>query len=134
MTTNHPVVARDQWLAERKALLGREKQLTRLGDEVARERRALSWVRMDKDYVFDSADGPRALAALLSENGFGGSKLTVLEALGGPHERLRASLAAKFDLADVSSLNVVALEVEASADARILSRAPGLPDALFEHD
>ena len=64
MTTNHSVVARDQWLAERKALLEREKQLTRLGDEVARERRALSWVRMDKDYVFDSADGPRALADL----------------------------------------------------------------------
>jgi precorrin-6Y C5,15-methyltransferase (decarboxylating) len=80
------------------------------------------------------ADGPRALAALLSENGFGGTKLTVLEALCGPHERVRASLAAKFDLVDVSSLNVVALEVEASANARILSRAPGLPDALFEHD
>ncbi|AMN43905.1 decarboxylating precorrin-6Y C(5,15)-methyltransferase [Rhodoplanes sp. Z2-YC6860] len=80
------------------------------------------------------ADGPRALAALLSDNGFGGTRLTVLEALGGPHERVRTSAAAKFNLVDVSPLNVVALEVEASADARILSRAPGLPDALFEHD
>jgi precorrin-6Y C5,15-methyltransferase (decarboxylating) len=80
------------------------------------------------------ADGPRALAALLSENGFGGTRLTVLEALGGPHERVRISSAATFDLDNVGPLNVVALTVEASGNARILSRAPGLPDALFEHD
>ena len=61
---NHPVVSRQQWLAERKALLAREKELTRLGDQVARERRALSWVRMDKDYVFDTPQGPRSLADL----------------------------------------------------------------------
>jgi len=61
---NHPVVSRQQWLAERKALLAREKELTRLGDQIARERRALSWVRMDKDYVFDTPQGPRSLADL----------------------------------------------------------------------
>jgi precorrin-6Y C5,15-methyltransferase (decarboxylating) len=80
------------------------------------------------------ADGPRALATLLNENGFGKSKLTVLETLGGPHERIRISFAAKFELGDIGPLNVVALEVEASGNARVLSRAPGLPDALFEHD
>jgi predicted dithiol-disulfide oxidoreductase (DUF899 family) len=67
MTTiiaNHPVVSRQQWLAARKALLAREKELTHLGDQIARERRALPWVRMDKDYVFQSAEGPRSLADL----------------------------------------------------------------------
>jgi len=79
-------------------------------------------------------DGPRSLAALLDQNGFGETKITSLEALGGPHERIRAAVAARFDLSDVGPLNVVALEVEASAKARVLPRAAGLPDTLFEHD
>ncbi len=61
---NHPVVSRQQWLAARRALLEREKELTRLGDRIASERRALPWVRMDKDYVFASSEGPRRLADL----------------------------------------------------------------------
>jgi predicted dithiol-disulfide oxidoreductase (DUF899 family) len=60
----HPVVPRDQWLAARKALLAREKELTRLGDQIARERRALPWVRMDKDYLFDTPEGRRPFADL----------------------------------------------------------------------
>jgi precorrin-6Y C5,15-methyltransferase (decarboxylating) len=80
------------------------------------------------------SDGPRSLAALLEQNGFGETKLTVLEALGGPHERIRAAFAARFDLSDIGPLNVVALEVEASINARVLPRAAGLPDTLFEHD
>jgi precorrin-6Y C5,15-methyltransferase (decarboxylating) len=79
-------------------------------------------------------EGPRALAALLNDIGFGSSKLTVLEALGGPRERIRAASAAEFSLSGIDALNVVALEVEASAGARIVPRAPGLVDALFEHD
>ncbi|AXQ27789.1 DUF899 domain-containing protein [Solimonas sp. K1W22B-7] len=61
---HHPVVSQEQWIAARKALLLREKELTRLGDQVARERRALPWVRMEKDYVFDTPEGPRTLAGL----------------------------------------------------------------------
>jgi predicted dithiol-disulfide oxidoreductase (DUF899 family) len=60
----HAIVSRDQWLAARKALLEREKELTRLGDQVARERRALPWVRMEKNYLFDTPDGRRPLADL----------------------------------------------------------------------
>lgn len=62
--SNHPVVSRAPWLAERKALLAREKELTRLSDEIARARRALPWVRVEKDYVFETLDGLRSLADL----------------------------------------------------------------------
>ena len=79
-------------------------------------------------------DGPAALARLLADSGFAGSRLTVLEALGGPRERVRAATAKGFDLTDVDPLNVVAIDVSAERNARILARAPGLPDALFEHD
>jgi precorrin-6B C5,15-methyltransferase / cobalt-precorrin-6B C5,C15-methyltransferase len=79
-------------------------------------------------------EGPATLARLLADAGFGRSRLTVLEALGGPRERIRAATAAAFDLGDVDPLNAVALEVEASPGARVLARAAGLPDALFEHD
>jgi precorrin-6Y C5,15-methyltransferase (decarboxylating) len=79
-------------------------------------------------------DGPAALARLMTESGFGASRLTVLEALGGPRERVRTTTAASFDLHDVDALNTVAVEVEAAAGARVLARAPGLADALFEHD
>lgn len=61
---SHPVVPRERWLAERKQLLAREKELTRLEDQIASERRALPWVRVDKDYVFDTPEGPRKLAEL----------------------------------------------------------------------
>jgi predicted dithiol-disulfide oxidoreductase (DUF899 family) len=63
-TENHPVVSRDRWVAERKALLAHEKELTRLRDQIARERRALPWVRIEKNYVFDAPEGQRTLAEL----------------------------------------------------------------------
>ena len=65
MTTSpHPVVTRDRWIAERKALLAQEKALTQARDRLAEARRALPWVRMDTDYVFDTAAGPRRLSEL----------------------------------------------------------------------
>ncbi len=79
-------------------------------------------------------DGPAMLARLLAETGFGASRLTVLEALGGPRERIRTSTAKHFDLGTVDDLNTVAVEVMAASDARVIARAPGLPDELFEHD
>jgi precorrin-6Y C5,15-methyltransferase (decarboxylating) len=79
-------------------------------------------------------DGPAMLARLLAETGFGASRLTVLEALGGPRERIRTSTAKHFDLGTVDGLNTVAVEVTAASDARVIARAPGLPDELFEHD
>lgn len=63
-TLHHPVASAEQWLAQRKALLAREKELTHLKDQVARERRALPWLRIDKHYVFETPSGPRTLAEL----------------------------------------------------------------------
>jgi precorrin-6Y C5,15-methyltransferase (decarboxylating) len=80
------------------------------------------------------ADAPRALARLLAQNGFGASRITVLEALGGPRERVRSATSAKFDLIDVQDLNTVAIEVIAERGASIIPRAPGLADEMFEHD
>jgi precorrin-6Y C5,15-methyltransferase (decarboxylating) len=74
------------------------------------------------------------LAKLLVERGMGGSSLTVLEAMGGPRERVRRTTAAGFDLGNVASLNTIALEVAASDGAVVLGLAPGLDDSLFEHD
>lgn len=61
---SHPVASREAWLAERRALLARERELTHLRDQLARDRRALPWVRVDKAYTFDTPDGPCALADL----------------------------------------------------------------------
>jgi len=63
-TENRRIVSRDEWLAERETLLAHEKELTRLRDQIARERRALAWVRIDKNYVFDAPEGRRTLSEL----------------------------------------------------------------------
>src|SRR5262245_21949346 len=66
--TNHPAVSHEQWITERKKLLAREKELTRLRDQVAHERRALPWVRIDKIYTFDAPEGARTLADLFEDH------------------------------------------------------------------
>ena len=63
-TKHHPVVSSDRWVDARKALMAREKELTRLHDQVARERRALPWERVEKNYTFDTSAGQRTLADL----------------------------------------------------------------------
>lgn len=79
-TENHPVVSSDRWMSERKALLAREKELMHLHDQIARERRALSWERVEKDYVFDAPEGRRTLSDL-----FGGRRqLLVQHFMFGP--------------------------------------------------
>jgi len=79
--TTHPIVTRDRWITERKALLAREKELTQQQDRLAAERRALPWVRLDDDaYVFDTPDGPRALSQLFQ----GQRQLLVQHFMFGP--------------------------------------------------
>ncbi len=80
------------------------------------------------------ADGPTQLAALLAEAGFGLSRLTILENLGGAQEKIRIATARDFALRDISPLNLVAIAVDGAIDARILPLGFGLPDDLFDHD
>jgi precorrin-6Y C5,15-methyltransferase (decarboxylating) len=80
------------------------------------------------------AEGPEAIASLLRETGFGASELIVLEALGGPQEKVTRVKASTFDIGTCNALNICAIEVVASPSARILPLVPGLADDLFEHD
>jgi predicted dithiol-disulfide oxidoreductase (DUF899 family) len=78
--TDHQVVNREEWAAARDELLGREKEHTHLGDELARQRRELPWVRVEKEYVFDTDHGTRTLAELFE----GRSQLLVYHFMFGP--------------------------------------------------
>ncbi len=62
--TSHSIASRDEWLAARKALLADEKTFQRQRDALNAKRRALPWVKVDEDYVFDTASGPKALPDL----------------------------------------------------------------------
>jgi predicted dithiol-disulfide oxidoreductase (DUF899 family) len=64
MNGPHAVVPHPQWIAARKELLAREKEFTRLRDELARQRRELPWEAVTRDYVFDGPDGRESLAQL----------------------------------------------------------------------
>jgi predicted dithiol-disulfide oxidoreductase (DUF899 family) len=77
---NHAVVSGERWLAARQALLAREKELTHLRDQVASERRALPWERVDKQYLFDAPEGQRTLADLFE----GRNQLLVQHFMLGP--------------------------------------------------
>jgi precorrin-6B C5,15-methyltransferase / cobalt-precorrin-6B C5,C15-methyltransferase len=80
------------------------------------------------------ATTPQQVADVLTNDGFGESRLWVLEALGGPHEGIRETTAATFEINDINPLNIIAVEVAASPDARPIPFAAGLPDAYLEHD
>jgi predicted dithiol-disulfide oxidoreductase (DUF899 family) len=77
---DHPVVSDEPWLVARKRLLAREKELTHLRDQVARERRELPWRRIAGDYVFDTPAGKRTLAELFA----GRRQLMVQHFMFGP--------------------------------------------------
>ncbi|CAI8863080.1 precorrin-6y C5,15-methyltransferase (decarboxylating) subunit CbiE [Pseudomonas sp. IT-P176] len=77
---------------------------------------------------------PAALAALLRERGFGPSRISVLEHLGGEQERRIDGLASEWDDPTVADLNVLAIECIAEPTAARLSRLAGLPDSAFAHD
>ena len=64
---DHPVVSREEWLSARTAFLAKEKEFTRLRDELSRQRRELPWVKVDKQYVFDGPSGKETLAELFEK-------------------------------------------------------------------
>jgi predicted dithiol-disulfide oxidoreductase (DUF899 family) len=61
---NHKVVSPDEWLQARKQLLAKEKEFTRLRDQLSKERRELPWERVEKNYIFDGPGGKETLAQL----------------------------------------------------------------------
>jgi len=63
---NHRIVSREEWLIARKQHLVKEKELTRLRDDLCRERRELPWVKVEKDYVFDGPNGTERLSDLFA--------------------------------------------------------------------
>src|SRR5688572_16419455 len=78
--TEHTTGPREEWLAARLELLEAEKELTRRSDEVARRRQELPWVRIDKEYHFETEEGSASLADLFR----GRSQLLVYNFMFGP--------------------------------------------------
>ncbi len=81
--TEHEVGTREEWLAARKELLDEEKELTRRSDELARKRQHLPWVRVEKEYLFETNEGTKTLAELFD----GRSQLIVYHFMHGPNTR-----------------------------------------------
>ena len=65
---NHTTVSREEWLAARKQLLQKEKELTEMQEEVSRQRRELPRVKIEKEYVFATPEGPKTLSQLFNGN------------------------------------------------------------------
>jgi predicted dithiol-disulfide oxidoreductase (DUF899 family) len=76
----HQIVAKAEWIEARRAVLSKEKELTRLRDRLAEEQRALPWVRIEKFYVFDGPEGKVTLAELFD----GRSQLFLKHFMMGP--------------------------------------------------
>jgi len=80
MAGGHKIATREKWMAARKKLLAKEKQLTRLADKLSKERRALPWEAVTKEYVFDGPNGRQTLEQLFD----GRSQLVVYHFMFGP--------------------------------------------------
>ncbi|MEZ4707864.1 MAG: thioredoxin family protein [Caldilineaceae bacterium] len=78
--TNHQIVSQTEWLAARKELLVKEKEFTRLRDQLSQQRRDLPWERVEKEYVFDGPNGKETLADLFD----GKSQLVIYHFMFGP--------------------------------------------------
>ena len=111
----------------------RLEEVTTLGLHAAPFEVLLSHLADGARLICTLRDGaaPAALADYLTAQGFGASRLTVMEALGGPREIARAADAATFDLDGIAAPVVVAIAVSGGAG---ISHAPGRPEALFAHD
>src|SRR5438105_5054343 len=78
--TNHPVVSQNEWIEASRKLLAKEKEFTRMRDELNQARRDLPWVKVEKEYVFEGTEGNRTLADLFD----GQSQLIVYHFMFGP--------------------------------------------------
>jgi len=115
--TGHTIGTGQEWLAARDELLKREKEHTRLGDEIAQLRRDLPWVRVEKDYLFETDDGEKSLAELFD----GRSQLLVYHFMFGPS--YEAGCPVNSSIAD--SIDGVVSHVQArDATLLLVSQAP----------
>src|ERR671936_1376852 len=115
--TEHRIATQDEWQAERDALLREEKELTRRNDEVARKRRELPWVPVEKDYEFETADGTKSLADLFN----GRSQLLVYHFMFGPPYEAGCTVCSS--IVDTLDPQVVHLKAK-DATLLLASRAP----------
>src|SRR5207302_2604097 len=115
--TTHKTGTREQWLAVRLELLDAEKALTRQSDELARRRQQLPWVRVEKDYPFDTDEGKASLSDLFR----GRSQLLVYHFMFGPD--YKAGCPSCSSIAD--GFNGIAVHLENHDVAlSVVSRAP----------
>src|SRR5271154_6253769 len=83
IVNQHQIVSRDEWVATRKQLLSKEKEITRQLDQLNAERRMLPWVKVEKEYAFDTPDGTKTLADLFD----GRSQLIVYHFMFSPSRK-----------------------------------------------
>ena len=111
------IVSHEEWLAARTALLEREKELTRLSDELAAQRRELPWVPVEKDYSFETDEGTKTLAQLFD----GRSQLLVYHFMFGPEYEAGCPVCSSIaDNLDPNAIHLAARDVK----LMLVSRAP----------
>jgi predicted dithiol-disulfide oxidoreductase (DUF899 family) len=115
--TEHRIGTQEEWRAARDALLEDEKELTRRNDELARKRRQLPWVPIEKDYTFETKHGTRSLAELFD----GRSQLIVYHFMFGPPYRAGCPVCSS--IADTLAPQVVHLKAR-DTTLLLASRAP----------
>jgi predicted dithiol-disulfide oxidoreductase (DUF899 family) len=115
--TEHRIGTQEEWQAERDELLKEEKELTRRGDELARKRRELPWVPVEKDYRFDTEDGTKTLADLFD----GRSQLLLYHFMFGPPYETGCPVCSS--IADTLDRQVAHLKAR-DATLLLASRAP----------
>jgi predicted dithiol-disulfide oxidoreductase (DUF899 family) len=115
--TDHRIGTEEEWQAAKEALLKEEKELTRRGDELARKRRELPWVPIEKSYRLETADGPRTLAELFD----GSSQLLIYHFMFGPPYTAGCPVCSS--IADTLAPQVVHLRAR-DTTLMLVSRAP----------
>jgi predicted dithiol-disulfide oxidoreductase (DUF899 family) len=115
--TDPRIGTQEEWQAKREELLQEEKELTRRGDELARKRRELPWVPVEKDYRFETEDGPKTLAELFD----GRSQLLVYHFMFGPPYQAGCPVCSS--IADTLDPQVAHLKAR-DATLLLASRAP----------
>lgn len=114
--TRHPVVTEEDWVAKRRELLVKEKELTRQQDRIAAARRDLPWMKVDKQYVFDTPNGKVSLADLFE----GRSQLIIKHFMLGPGRELCVGCSFEMDHIEGALLHLPQRDVSFVT----ISRAP----------